>query len=57
MQTKCSSNLLKKKNIFRQFSQFVRFYNQNYEFFNFKIRKIFWFSAYYYIVLKTEIRK
>ena len=47
----------KKKNIFRQFLQFVRFYNQNYEFFNFKIRKIFWFSARYYIVLKPEIRK
>ena len=57
MQAKCLSNSQKKKNIFRRFLQFVRFYNQNYEFFNFKIRKIFYFSACYYIVLKPEIRK
>ena len=47
----------KKKNIFRQFLQFVRFYNQNYEFFNFKIRKMFWFYICYYVVLRTKIRK
>ena len=47
----------KKKNIFRQFSQFVRFYNRNYEFFNFKIRKMFWFYICYYVVLRTKIRK